>query len=62
MYAANTGVELDVTSIYGAEDAVLEAARVFKVDIELAVLAFLGYINAGPNGRNVIIEDKSEAR
>jgi len=53
-------VDANVSSEDGAEDAVLEAAWVAEVKIQLAVLAGLDDGNAGADGCNVGIEDEGE--
>lgn len=47
-----------VAAIVGRQNRVLEAAGVFNVHVQLAVLALLGDRNAGADGSNVGIEDE----
>lgn len=47
-----------VAAVISRKDGVLEAARVLKVNVKLAVLALLGNGDTGANRGNVRVEDE----
>lgn len=60
--SGDTFVEVDVATVVGGEDGILEPSRVQQVDVELAVLAAFGDRNTLAHGSNVRIEDESHGR
>lgn len=56
--ASHTLLDRSVAAVIGGEDRVLEASRVQKLNVELAVLALLGDGNTGADGGNVGVEDQ----
>lgn len=49
-----------IAAVVGAEDAVLEAARVLDVDVDLAVLAVLGRLDIWADRGDVGVEDQGK--
>ena len=62
MARGDTCVDSNVAAIDSTEDTVLEALRIFEIDIELAVLAVFGNRNTRADGRDVVIEFQGEPR
>jgi len=58
---SDASVKANVTTELGAEDAVLEARWILKIQVQLAVLAGLCCGDAGADGGDVGVEDQGES-
>ena len=61
MDGSDTSIDANVSSVDGAEDAVLEARWVLKIQVDLAVLAVLSDGDVWTDGGDVFVENQGEA-
>lgn len=59
--ASHSLVDIDIATVHGAENAVLETAGILKLDVQLAVLAVLGDSNSRADGCDESIENEGES-